>query len=367
MSPDSAGADSGAAGGASDRWARDSVRNPLTYVRVSRDAARDVVAWRKGQPSSARTYLALRTLHRRTAGLSSRAVIAGLRLVPGDPDNASVPQTRLEPSWRPALETLRSDGVAMLPPVIDADAVARIRDFATDAPASVRCADGSVVIGTYAQRPEGARSVHLREAFVLNHPDIQRLIAHPGIQELARRYVRAGVVVHPPSLYWSCGGSTTGDADLQMLLARRFHWDYDGVRGLRVHLYLTDVDAMSAPMHYVAGSHRPGAYRSAALRAADRGVDTAEVWRTFDPAAERTMTGPAGTAFVSDSAGLHSGTDPISRDRLFLVMPIQATGFAGYQLRARTVDPRDPVFSDAVSAGRPEVRLFRPRTERPER
>ena len=67
-------------------------------------------------------------------------------------------------------------------------------------------------------------------------------------------------------------------------------------------------------------------------------------------------------------AVLHEG-DPFALDgvRNDDDAPIQATGFAGYQLRARTVDPRDPVFSDAVSAGRPEVRLFRPRTERSER
>ncbi len=340
---------------AAGRRAPDSATNPLTYLRISRDALRDVGRWRRGEPSSARTYLVLRRLHRTTAGASSRAALAALRLVPGGPD-AGEPAP-LDVAWRPAATTLRRDGVAYLPPVLDDAAVARLRAFAQTAPGGARLDDRSTVNATYAERPEGARAIYVREEFVLGNPDVQHLLANPDLWELARRHFGAGAVVHPPVLYWSCGGQNA-DADLQMLLARRYHWDYDGLRGLRVHLYLTDVDEQAAPMRYIAGSHRVGAYRTAPLRRADLGVATEEVWRRFDSADERTMTGPAGTAFVSDSSGLHSGSDPISRDRLFLVMPLQATGFAGYQLRARRVVPRDPAFAAALASGRPELRLF---------
>lgn len=348
---------------AARRRAPDSVTNPLTYLRVPRDAVRDLARWRRGEPSSARTYLAMRILHRRTAGLSSRAALAALHLVPGAPDIGAKP-TALDPSWRPTADALRDEGVAYLPPVIDQDAVTRLRAFAETAPGAARLADRSTVVATYRDRPEDSRAVHLREEFVLANPDIQHLLANPELWELARRHFGTGAVVHPPTMYWSCGGHNA-DAELEMTLARRYHWDFDGVRGLRVHLYLTDVDELAAPMRYIAGSNRPGAYRTSALRQGDLGVATDDVWRTFDKGQERTMTGPAGTAFVSDSAGLHSGSDPISRDRLFLVIPLQATGFAGYQLRARQVTPRDPAFAAALAAGRPELRLFQPKAERP--
>lgn len=338
------------------RWEKDRLSNPLTYLRVTRDAARDVARWRRGEPSTARTYLAMRVLHRRTAGASSRAALAALRLVPGAPDVDAKPSL-LDVAWRPAATSLRTDGIAYLPPLLDADAVERLRQFASTAPGHARLADGSMVNATYATRSEDARSVRVLEQFVLANPDVQRLIASPDLLELARRHFGAGAVVHPPTLYWSCGGRNA-NPDIDLMLARRYHWDFDGLRGLRVHLYLTDVDEQAAPMRYVAGSHRVGAYRSAALRRGDLGVPTDDVWTTFDRADERTMVGPAGTAFVSDSSGLHSGTDPISRDRLFFVMPLQATGFAGYQLKARPVVPRDESFAAAVADGRPELRLF---------
>lgn len=341
------------------RWADDRATNPLTYLRISRDALRDVTRWRRGEPSGSRTYLALRMLHGRTAGVSSRAALTALRLVPGTPDRGRSPVTVLDAAWRPAATSLRRDGIAYLPPIVEPAAVERLTAFARTAPASVRLADGSAVRGTYDQRPAESRLVHVREEFVLANPDVQRIIANADVWELARRHFGAGVVVQPPSLYWSCGGRNA-NADLDLALARRYHWDYDGLRGLRLHLYLTDVDEQAAPMRYVAGSQRVGAYRSRALRRADRGVPTDEVWRVFDRSAERTMVGPAGTAFMSESCGLHSGSDPISRDRLFLVMALQGTGFAGYHLRPRSVVPRDEAFAAALAEQRPELRMFRP-------
>lgn len=332
-----------------------------TYADVSRSAVRDLAGWRRGQPSSALTYRAMRALHRHTAGVSSRAALAALRLVPGAPDVHARP-VPLDPSWRPAAQALAREGIAYLPALLSPAAVERLRVFAKTAPAHVRLADGRCVIGTYASRPADAKSVRIRDGFVLDQPDVQGLMADERLHELARRHFRAGAVVHFPALYWSCGG-TLGDPDLELALARRYHWDYDGLRGLRVHMYLTDVDESAAPMHYIAGSHRVGAFRSTALRRADLGVQTADVWRTFDRSAERTMVGPASTSFVSDSSGLHSGSDPVGRDRLFLVLPMQATGFAGYQLRSLAVTPRDEAFADALAQGRPELRLFHARPQ----
>ncbi len=93
------------------------------------------------------------------------------------------------------------------------------------------------------------------------------------------------------------------------------------------------------------------------------GVADEELYAQYPASAVRAITGPAGTTFISDSRGLHRGNDAISADRLFLVMPMQATGFGGYQLRPRLVTPKDPGLKAGIEQGRVELSLFRPRPE----
>lgn len=319
--------------------------------------ARDLAGWLRSRPSSRRTYRAMRVLHRATAGASSAAALAVLRSVPRNPDRFRS-RMALDADWRAGAADLRRDGIAYLPALLPPEAIDRVRAFARTAPATLRRADGSTAYGTYERRDADVLNVSVVEEFVLAQPDVQRLIADPRVTEFAGRHFGVGSVVLPPLLYWSCVG-TPQTGGISMALARRFHWDYDGVCGLRFHLYLTDVDEASAPMQYVAGSHRVGAYRTAELRRADLGIASGVVQQRFPAAAIRTMTGPAGTAFVSRSSGLHRGTDPVGADRLFLVLPVQATGFAGFQLSVRSVVPRATEFAAALADGRPELRMFR--------
>ncbi len=332
---------------------------PKRYLAAGIGILADLRRWYRGQPTTSPTYRAARIAHRTTAGYSSRVLLSALREIPGSPDRLGPPRARLDGRWASAAGVLRRDGVTYLPNVLTDDAATRLREFARDAPAYVRAADGSTRPGTYATRTGSDATVSIVEEFVLAHPDVQALLADPRIHEFARRHFGVGVVVHPPLLYWSCAGATPRP-DVRMALARAFHWDYDGLRGLRLHLYLSDVDDGAAPMQYVVGSQRPGAYRTRALRHGDLGVEAAQVDAAFGADRVRTMAGPAGTTFISESSGLHRGTDPVTADRLFLVLPIQATGFAGFNLKARTVAPRDPAFAAALAQHRPELRLLRP-------
>lgn len=70
---------------------------------------------------------------------------------------------------------------------------------------------------------------------------------------------------------------------------------------------------------------------------------------------------------MSNSNGLHRGTPARTRDRLFLVMPFQATSFAGYHLKPRTVKPKDPEFAALLAWNSPAVRWFLPAPVNPAR
>lgn len=327
------------------------------YLQVGRDVARDAVTWRPGRFTSEGTYLAVRRLHARTGGVSSDATLSLLSTV----HDRRRPAPQVPPDWLPALAGLQRDGVTLAPDVLPPDAVAAVVDFARTAPGVLQDRANDRRAGTFAGRGADTVGVGIVERFLLDNPHVQSIIAHPAVLELARAYFGATPLIQPPQLYWTCGGVAMDD-EARSQSARAFHWDYDGLRGLRLHLYLTDVDLDAAPMSYVTGTHRGSALRSAALRRGDLGVSDDEVWRVFPRESLWTVTGPAGTTFVSDSQGLHRGSDSKGRDRLFLVMPIQATGFGGYQLRPRTLQPRDPRLARLIAEERPEYALFRPRT-----
>ena len=283
--------------------------------------------------------------------------LSALRAVPGSVDRGD-PVLPLDPDADRALAALDVDGITLLAPLLDDAAEARVRAFARTASAIERPVDGPQRATTYDARSPDAAAVAILERFVLDQPDIQGIMASPMVAAVARRYFGIGAVVHPPQLYWSCVASAPPTPATAASLARGFHWDYDGVAGVRLHMYLTDVDSSTAPMEYLPGSHRRGSLSTHGLRHADLGAPDADVWAAFAPSDVRTITGPAGTTFLSDSQGLHRGTEPRTGDRLFLVMPLQATGFAGYQFGARQVTARHPDLDAVLRAGRPEYRLF---------
>lgn len=336
----------------------------------AKDLSVDLAGWPRGRTTSSNTYLTARYLHVLTSGHSSSAALAASRSLPFSPHKLHDAPTALHGSWNRAFHELTRDGITMLPRVLDSDAIQRVVSFAKTAPATLMDSNRKSSRGTYASRATGTRGAHIIEHFVLNNADIQSVISNRDLISLAENYFRTQTLIHPPMLYWSCAPSGTeshmsaGVASLQS--AEEFHWDFDGLGGLRLHMYLTDVDEDSAPMKYMRKSHKPGTLTSKSLRNADRGVNDAAVWNRFSPTDAMTVTGPAGTTFMSNSNGLHRGTPARTRDRLFLVMPFQATSFAGYQLKPRVVTPKNPEFAALLAQKSPSVRWFREKASKSE-
>lgn len=263
--------------------------------------------------------------------------------------------------WAVASAALTTNGACPVDDAFSADEVGQLRAFATDGPAVLTLGDGSTLRGTYRDRTPDVTSVRLDQSFVLTQPAVQAMLARGMAAQIAA--ARAGMwpSVHPPILYWSCvtdDSARPASPELEQRLARRYHSDFDGLVGTRLHVYLTDVDDGSAPMDYVLGSHRPGAIPRSLRTDVTDDIDEAEVRRRFPDTAQHTFTGPAGTSFMSDSNGLHRGNRPTTTDRLFLVMPIQAGSWAGAFNRVRRIPVVDDDLAVALRSRRPDLRLF---------
>ena len=315
--------------------------------------ATDLPGWYAGRPSSADTYLGLRAAHRATAGRSSQLARAVLARVPGSVDRLPRDEPgSTDPRTDGAVRELRDLGITRLPPLLEDGEVAALVEFARAAPGRVRLADGTTGLATWRDRPDDAAALAVDGAFAWARPEVQKVMAAPPVLDLAARAVGMRPVVHPPQLYWTFPVPAHDSA--AVALARRFHWDYDGIAGLRLHLYLTDVDDGSGPMEFVEGSHRPGllGWHRPAI---DQLVDQGRVAAIGDV---HRITGPAGTAFLTNPHGLHRATAPMERERLFLVLPIQAGGYGGYYRRTRALPVRDPELERRLRAGDPALRLF---------
>jgi hypothetical protein len=336
---------------------------PSMLHRCRRDAiavARDLAAWYAGTSSGADTYRVARRLHVRTAGTSSAALFGVMRAIPGATDHTPRSEVRraAERSGQ-ALDELRERGLTVIEPVLDDHAVERLRAFAEHVPAKLVLADGRVVDGTYSERPPETTFVSVPGTFTWANGEVQHLMASGRLHDLALARFGLAPVVHLPTLYWSCVPATPGARAGESLgRAARFHLDYDGVRSIRVHLYVTNVDSGSAPMEYVLGSHRVGALHGREFRNADNGLNEVVVTGRFGASAGRAITGPAGTTFVTDPRGLHRATPPRDHDRLFLVVAVRAGAFAGAVNRRRAVPVRDDDFGRMLEIPLGPLRLF---------
>jgi hypothetical protein len=95
-----------------------------------------------------------------------------------------------------------------------------------------------------------------------------------------------------------------------------FHFDLDDWRALKFFFYLTDVGIDDGPHVYVRGSHRSRPLGDQFIPFKGRSAQFIAARHT--PASVTTVTGLAGTGFVEDPYGYHTGRSVKSRARLML-------------------------------------------------
>ena len=147
----------------------------------------------------------------------------------------------------------------------------------------------------------------------------------PPILARMHRFLGAPPTIQFFSSWWSFAGRETPE-DAQL-----FHYDRHCFRFAKLFVYLTDVDEDAGPHVYVRGSARAADWmqRLAEIKARDPAQaqrflgmliaarkDDADVADFFGADRLERFTGRAGEAFLVDTAGIHKGLLPRSRDRL---------------------------------------------------
>jgi hypothetical protein len=200
-------------------------------------------------------------------------------------------------------EALERDGVVMLPKLLDSEALAGLQtsfERVLERPA----------FNTWYGYEQNEKWRLLVENALTIDPAVVRLALHPLLKEVLNRYIGANF-----ALTEARGWRTI-----------RTHSDFHGwhndawyeetelaqdqlrPREIKLAIYLTDVD--TGYFSYIAGSHTTAA--------------EPRHWRPSEVAPllhrRRDMRGPAGTAFLFDTAGIHRQTTPVLQPRNVLFL-----------------------------------------------
>lgn len=171
---------------------------------------------------------------------------------------------------------------------------------------------------------------HYRDEDIVRVPHLLELANHPRVLAPVARWLGGRPTLAALRLWWSTpsGDGTPEHAEL-------FHRDVDDLRFVKLFVYLTDVTENTGPHVFVDGSHLVD--RLTAIRR----YEDDEVEAAFGAERIRRLVGPAGTAFLENTYGMHRGVPPATGPRL-IFQPL-------YALSPLIYGPRRPVI-DAAGA-----------------
>jgi hypothetical protein len=198
------------------------------------------------------------------------------------------------------LRILDTEGIAVLPERLSVQ-VAEMNRFLWDKPLVPR--SGELV--DRKRVPSGCTMADYQLETVLNCPHVLALVNSDFLIRTATQYLGCLPTISTLRIWWTFPGSERQEV-------HSFHRDRDDWRCLKAFVYLSDVDEGSGPHHFVRGSHRTGPelfWRTHEVE----GLENA-----FGRDAIGVVTGAAGTAFLTDSIGIHAGPAPIAQPRLIL-------------------------------------------------
>ncbi len=218
---------------------------------------------------------------------------------------------------------LETDGITPAQPLIDAAIVADLRGYFEQVPCHDPFRAHLDPFPFDAPASPETNMGYISLVDTLAAPHLMRLLNDQAVLEAAELYLGCKPLLDNVGAWWSFGDRPAAKG------TQRYHRDLDSLRGFKLFIYLTDVDAESGPHVFMRGSHR-----SATLDTGKAMLDAA-IHEAFGSWNEVQMIGPAGTWFLADTFGFHKGALPKSGRRLLIA--------AQYNVNPTPHMPRVPV------------------------
>lgn len=296
---------------------------------------REVVA---GRPCPDQAYYAMRQLHvaarGQIDGLIQKIIASVFPAAPLSPLHSELLGTWDISQQRSLISQLQQEGLAILPMRLDAAWVEKLRHAILTQPMTV---NGTGTKRLWSEHPKGSARLLVEENALLGLDPVQQLLMDPVVVALVGQYLGCQPVFDLAASFLSFPVDAT-EAD-RSRSAQQYHFDHDRISFIKLFCYLTDVDMDAGPHVFVAGSkHR----RPDALWRDGRLGDT-EVEAAYPENAIRKICAPAGTIFLADTASLHKGLPPKSRERMIFQLEYACSLFGRHypvNLRREDLGPR---------------------------
>ena len=109
--------------------------------------------------------------------------------------------------------------------------------------------------------------------------------------------------------------------------AQFYHYDMDGIKWLKVFIYLTDVTAKTGPHTFIRSSHIAGNIPEEILKLGYTRLTDEMISRLYSSDYVKEFVGEKGTVIIEDTRGLHKAKHVQSGDRLILQLQYSSSLF----------------------------------------
>jgi hypothetical protein len=289
--------------------------------------------FKKNNTTPESSYQAMIRLHAKTRGNSTkwleshfsvRPIDSGLSLyqcVAGDLNKLDI---------NSIVKSISQDGFYIFPKQCSEDICKKLEEFATTTPSLMEVGNGLKVKKIFnAQSPE-AKIYRLDEQDCVCQDVIQDLIADPGFNEIATRYLGSSPVLNSANMWFSPSKYKEESKNIIDDAAQAYHFDMARVKWLKFFVYLTDVDSNTGPHCYVRGSHNHSVKKYKKLL--ERGyvrISDNDIRNVFGNENMLELTGKRGTILAVDTRGFHKGKVPLEGHRLIFELDYALSMFGG--------------------------------------
>jgi hypothetical protein len=248
-------------------------------------------------------------------------------------------------------EILRKRGYVVFPKALPDDVCDRLMLFARETSALVRRMDHEPV----SQPPRHALFDPLKPLAVrydypvdslLNHVDVQALLADQSLLALAQSYLGSRPRADVLSMWWHTNFNASPDSEA----AQFYHFDLDRIKWFKVFIYLTDVGPQEGPHKFIEGSHRTGGIPQSMLRRGYVRLSDEEVLGHFGSEREIEFSAPRGTVIVEDTRGLHKGKAVSGSSRLVLQLQFSNSLFGATYAKATIREPQNQQLKELITS-----------------
>jgi hypothetical protein len=164
-------------------------------------------------------------------------------------------------------------------------------------------------------------------------------MADHSILHVSQSYLASRVTLETCAMWWL---PVFGRAP-SFAAAQQFHYDMDRWKWLNWFLYLTDVDAGTAPHTIIQRSHQRLAKPGPILARGYVRMDDAELGQHYPQGDFLELTGKAGTLMAVDTRVWHKAKIPTTGERLILEIVCCTSMFGNDSLRRGPKLPSRPI------------------------